>query len=73
MLGNNGRKTIRKTMRLRRLTVDGSDPSALGIGSLYGGPVTPEALLPNRESAALLFSTPARPPPRSSPRASPRA
>ena len=61
MLGNNGRKTIRKTMRLRRLTVDGSDPSALGIASLYGGPVTPEALLPNRESAALLFSTPATP------------
>lgn len=61
MLGNNGRKTIRKTMRMRRLTVDGTDTSSLGISSLYGGPVTPEALLPNSETAALLFSTPASP------------
>jgi len=40
-----GRKTIRKTNRFNRITVDGAAGES-GIPSLYGGPVSPEQLTP---------------------------
>jgi len=41
---HNSKKTIRKTGRMLRLNVDG--PPEAAIPSLYGGPVSPEALTP---------------------------
>ena len=45
LAGQNGKKTIRKTNRMRRLTVEGGGGES-GIPSLYGGPVSPDALTP---------------------------
>jgi len=44
-----GRKTIRKTNRLHRLTLDGTNTEA-GTPSLYGGPVSPEQITPRSAS-----------------------
>jgi len=46
-----GKKTIRKTARFRRLTVDGGDGAE---GSLFGGPVSPDKLTPRTVSSMMM-------------------